>query len=207
MIQYDKSPFGLNLVLRFSGSAVYRASILGLFSIIYLILMRAFWKRPASDPADNDQVRGVVFFRITAHRTIKNMTENTPLLTLTKLPLLFLVPTTHSYMMVLIECRFFPSRNEYNYYHQKLLHPYTIGVIVAGTSFLLVFRLQAAYNRYWEAATNVYHMMSKWMDAGTCFRRVAGFSRGLCRFAFASGSSYFRFDLTISLASLSLSRP
>jgi len=107
--------------------------------------------------------------------------------------------------MVLIECRFFPSRNEYNYYHQKLLHPYTIGVIVAGTSFLLVFRLQAAYNRYWEAATNVYHMMSKWMDAGTCFRRVAGFSRGLCRFAFASGSSYFRFDLTISLASLSLS--
>ena len=35
-------------------------------------------------------------------------------------------------------------------------------------SFLLTFRLSFAYGRYWEAATALYQMSSKWLDAGIC---------------------------------------
>jgi hypothetical protein len=43
-------------------------------------------------------------------------------------------------------------------------HPYAIGAFVAFFSFLLTFRLNFAYERYWEAATAAHQMLSKWLD-------------------------------------------
>mmetsp|Transcript_25008 Transcript_25008/g.50893 ORF Transcript_25008/g.50893 Transcript_25008/m.50893 type:complete len:633 (-) Transcript_25008:343-2241(-) len=46
-------------------------------------------------------------------------------------------------------------------------HPYAVGVLVTSVSFLIVFRANNAYQRYWEACGAVHHMMSKWLDAVT----------------------------------------
>lgn len=51
--------------------------------------------------------------------------------------------------------------------NQVLLHPYTVGALIAALTFLLAFRANFAYNRYWEAFTSVYQMHSKWLDVGT----------------------------------------
>ena len=47
----------------------------------------------------------------------------------------------------------------------EIPHPYAVGILISALTFLLVFRAQAAYARYWEANSAVFHMMSKWMDA------------------------------------------
>eukprot|EP00536_Pseudo-nitzschia_multiseries_P001426 jgi/Psemu1/250553/estExt_Genewise1Plus.C_180172 len=48
-----------------------------------------------------------------------------------------------------------------------ILHPYAVGVLVSSATFLLIFKLSQAYNRYWEACGSTHHFMSKWMDATT----------------------------------------
>ena len=45
-----------------------------------------------------------------------------------------------------------------------LQHPFAIGAFVGFFSFLLTFRLNFAYSRYWEGATAVHQMISKWTD-------------------------------------------
>ena len=49
--------------------------------------------------------------------------------------------------------------------HSFLSNPYAIGVLVSSVSFLITFRANYGYQRYWEACTNVHQLMSKWMDA------------------------------------------
>lgn len=44
-------------------------------------------------------------------------------------------------------------------------HPYAVGVLVGSVSFLIVFRANYGYQRYWEACTATHTFMSKWMDA------------------------------------------
>lgn len=46
-------------------------------------------------------------------------------------------------------------------------NPYAIGVLVSSVSFLVIFRANYGYQRYWEACTNVHQLLSKWMDATT----------------------------------------
>jgi len=46
-----------------------------------------------------------------------------------------------------------------------IIHPYGIGCLIAASSFLLIFRANFSYNRYWEACTSVHLMRSKWLDA------------------------------------------
>mmetsp|Transcript_27198 Transcript_27198/g.75024 ORF Transcript_27198/g.75024 Transcript_27198/m.75024 type:complete len:609 (-) Transcript_27198:81-1907(-) len=101
MIQYTKSAFGLGLLFRIQGSAVYRGCISGLFAMFVFYLVREFWD------------------------------------------------------------------SQHNSNNDELQHPYAVGILVAALTFLLVFRAQAAYSRYWEACSAVHHMMSKWMDATT----------------------------------------
>lgn len=48
-----------------------------------------------------------------------------------------------------------------------LSHPYAVGVLVSSVSFLIVFRANFAYQRYWDACGSVFHLMSKWLDATT----------------------------------------
>ena len=45
-------------------------------------------------------------------------------------------------------------------------HPYAMGALISALSFLLAFRANFSYNRYWEAFTAVHQMHSKWMDVG-----------------------------------------
>ena len=97
MIQYFKGAFGLNLLLRIHGSAVYRGMIPGLVSI-------------------------VVFFALAKWG---------------------------------------------NYDANSTSHPYSVGVLVTSVSFLIIFRANQGYSRYWEACGNIHHMMSKWLDATT----------------------------------------
>lgn len=99
MILYYKGAFGLNLLWRFRGSAVYRGMIPGLMSILVLLLIRLQWR--GSDPQPD------------------------------------------------------------------LDHPYAVGVLVGSVSFLIVFRANHGYARYWEACGALQNMMSKWMDATT----------------------------------------
>lgn len=96
MITYDKSPFGINLLFRFHGSAIYRGAIPGFLSAVALVLYRVF--------AEGESRNGIQ-------------------------------------------------------------HPYAVGVLVGSLSFLLIFRVQIAYARYWEAVSAVYHFSAKWMDA------------------------------------------
>ena len=93
MIQYHRSAFGLNLLIRVHGSAVFRGAIMGFMSVVLLIIIREVWSPPDERTAD------------------------------------------------------------------EINHPYAIGVLVATLTFLLVFRVQSAYGRYWEACGNVYHMV------------------------------------------------
>lgn len=44
-------------------------------------------------------------------------------------------------------------------------HPYGVGVLISSVSFLIVFRANYGYQRYWNACGDVHHMMSKWLDA------------------------------------------
>jgi len=44
-------------------------------------------------------------------------------------------------------------------------HPYGIGVLISSVSFLIIFRANYGYQRYWNACGDVHQMMSKWQDA------------------------------------------
>ena len=47
-------------------------------------------------------------------------------------------------------------------------HPYAVGALLAAFSFLIVFRANFAYARFWEACQQVHQMHSKWSDMATC---------------------------------------
>lgn len=47
------------------------------------------------------------------------------------------------------------------------VHPYGVGVLISSVSFLIVFRANYGYQRYWNACGDVHQMMSKWLDAVT----------------------------------------
>ena len=48
-----------------------------------------------------------------------------------------------------------------------VLHPYALGVLVASSTFLIVFKLNHSYGRYWEACGSTLQFISKWLDATT----------------------------------------
>jgi len=50
---------------------------------------------------------------------------------------------------------------------EDILHPYAVGVLVASSTFLIIFKLNQSYGRYWEACGATHQFMSKWMDAST----------------------------------------
>lgn len=47
-------------------------------------------------------------------------------------------------------------------------NPYVITVFIFLVGFLLVFRLNYSYQRYWEAATEIHKMMGGWLDSAIC---------------------------------------
>ena len=67
----------------------------------------------------------------------------------------------------LIGCAFFLYLRLHYFQHHpedEFRHPYAVGVLVSSISFLIIFRANHGYRRYWDSATSIHHMMSKWMD-------------------------------------------
>ena len=95
MIEYSNTLYGLGLLTRVHGSAVFKAAIPGALSAVFFLLIVFRWN---------------------------------------------------------------PESPE-----KELDHPYAIGVLVTSVSFLVVFRANNAYQRYWEACSSVHHMTSKWL--------------------------------------------
>lgn len=45
------------------------------------------------------------------------------------------------------------------------LHPYPYSLFASSVAFLIIFRMNLSYSRYWEARSNISTMSSKWADA------------------------------------------
>lgn len=60
--------------------------------------------------------------------------------------------------------RFVWRQNDPNFDDDEIAHPYVTGVVIASLNFLLVFRVQIGYARYWEAAGAVFQFLSRMMD-------------------------------------------
>ncbi|KAL7535466.1 hypothetical protein ACHAXR_006505 [Thalassiosira sp. AJA248-18] len=104
MIEYNRGPYGANLLIRWHGSALAKAFIPGLLSV-------------------------AIYLALTFSTSNNNNNNNNG------------------------------DDDEY------LNHPYAIGVLVSSVSFLIIFRANYGYQRYWEACSTVHHLMSKWIDA------------------------------------------
>jgi predicted membrane chloride channel (bestrophin family) len=57
--------------------------------------------------------------------------------------------------------------------HELFLHPYPMGALISALTFLLTFRANFSYNRYWESVTAVQLMHSKWLDVGTTIGKIS----------------------------------
>ncbi|KAL7541859.1 hypothetical protein ACHAXR_011302 [Thalassiosira sp. AJA248-18] len=100
MIDYFKGIWGINLLFRVHGSALYKGSLVGILSVLVYLAIVLRW----NDRRDLDD---------------------------------------------------------------DLDHPYGVGVLVSSVSFLIIFRANYGYQRYWEACGALHHFMGKWMDATT----------------------------------------
>jgi len=99
MIEYAKTYFGINLMNRVHGSAVYKSIIPALLSISIFGLIRFY-----------------------------------------------------------IREEMFSEEDLFD-------HPYAIGVLVTSVTFLIAFRANYGYQRYWGAASDIHSFMSKALDA------------------------------------------
>lgn len=76
-----------------------------------------------------------------------------------------LIPSTISTAFLLCAWEIFPQESFGDLEERFIGHPYAIGALLAAFSFIITFRANFAYHRYWEAAGSVHQMHSKWMDA------------------------------------------
>ena len=98
MIDYFKGIYGLNLLGRVHGSALYRGSVLGLLSVAVYLLIVLRWN---------------------------------------------------------VSGRPVPARGAPGVAGDDLGHPYGVGVLVSSVTFLIIFRANHAYGRYWEACVSL----------------------------------------------------
>mmetsp|Transcript_13110 Transcript_13110/g.31274 ORF Transcript_13110/g.31274 Transcript_13110/m.31274 type:complete len:401 (-) Transcript_13110:195-1397(-) len=61
-------------------------------------------------------------------------------------------------------------------YAPSVMHHYGFQALGAGVTFAIVFRTQLAWNRYWEACTQLHIMYSKWTDTFAQFQAFASVS-------------------------------
>jgi len=77
------------------------------------------------------------------------------------------LPSCISTLFYLLMYYLFPDGEELDTVEDRALtHAYAIGVLVAAFTFLLTFRANFGYNRYWEGAGAVHQMQGKWLDLG-----------------------------------------
>jgi predicted membrane chloride channel (bestrophin family) len=78
-----------------------------------------------------------------------------------------IIPTTCSTVFLIVLCLYREPNNNVDEEDDMVSDPYTVGALVSFFSFLLTFRLNFSYGRYWEGATALYHMQSKFLDVCT----------------------------------------
>lgn len=90
MIDYFKGVYGINLLFRVHGSALYKGSLVGVLSVLVYLGIVLRW---------NEQTRSESI--------------------------------------------------------EDLKHPYGVGVLVSSVTFLIIFRANYGYQRYWEACVSI----------------------------------------------------
>lgn len=58
-------------------------------------------------------------------------------------------------------------------YQETWLHPYALHMLGMVLGFSLVMRIQIAYARFWEGATQIHQASSKWADAAMQVEGIA----------------------------------
>jgi predicted membrane chloride channel (bestrophin family) len=76
------------------------------------------------------------------------------------------LPALFSTIMVVVY-KFTWGEGQMGSLHDLTVHPYVIAIYAMAFSLVLNFRLNYSYQRYWEAATQLFMMTSKWVDAAT----------------------------------------
>lgn len=76
------------------------------------------------------------------------------------------IPAVISTMVLVVMTQAANRPIQDNVEKRYIQHPYAVGALIAFFTFLITFRANFAYNRYWEACTAVHQMISKWVDAG-----------------------------------------
>lgn len=69
--------------------------------------------------------------------------------------------------------------------------PYGAGVLISGVTFLIIFRANSGYQRYWEAVSSLHQCMGKWMDATMC---AASFHLQCAHYDGARPHNFYEFD-------------
>ena len=74
-------------------------------------------------------------------------------------------PALLSTIIIILFHRFNLGGDQYFESENRIVqHPFTVGAFIGFFSFLLTFRLNYAYQRYWEGASAIHQMQSKWLD-------------------------------------------
>ena len=101
MIDYFKGIYGINLLFRIHGSALYKGSLVGILSVFIYLAIELRWNEYTRDELSQPTT------------TTSNVDED-------------------------------------------LGHPYGVGVLVGSVTFLIIFRANSGYSRYWEACVSLY---------------------------------------------------
>ena len=108
MIDYFKGIYGINLLFRIHGSALYKGSLVGILSVFIYLAIELRWNEYTRDELSQ--------------------------------------PTTNSATE--------DGSNNLDV-DEDLGHPYGVGVLVGSVTFLIIFRANSGYSRYWEACVSI----------------------------------------------------
>lgn len=112
MIDYFKGIYGINLLFRIHGSALYKGSLVGILSVLVYYAIELRWNKNS---------------RIDENENFHHYENN-----------------------------------------ESLDHPYGVGVLVSSVAFLIIFRANAGYSRYWEACVSYNNLYMMCVCASSC---------------------------------------
>lgn len=151
MIDYFKGIYGTNLLLRVHGSALYKGMLVGCLSTLIYLAIELLWNKRSRYRLPNywnRRSRWLVSFALLDSSQLLNDDGDDDIINVNNgieddaAALASLIP--------------------------DLEDPYGAGVLVSGVTFLIIFRANTGYQRYWEAVSSLHQCMGKWMDATMC---------------------------------------
>ena len=117
MIDYFKGIYGINLLFRIHGSALYKGSLVGILSVFIYLAIELRW---------NEYTRDELSQPTTNSATEEDGSSNLEV-------------------------------------DEDLGHPYGVGVLVGSVTFLIIFRANSGYSRYWEACVSFCLLCISWL--------------------------------------------